>query len=188
MAAMARLNRIWRQHHQLCKPVQALRLSCHLHPPLRMWNMDPACWLWENDTGFRNQVYEEPSSYLLLRAQDQRLLRSKINFLVGPQEPLLATVKGRKLAWFRHATRHDSSPKPSFRAVPWRLGDAVVDRKKILDGQHQRVDIPAMPEPLARARCRKKRLEENLWRIVSHVSPTIRSVKGLNWTELKRCT
>ena len=23
------------QHHQLCKQVQALQVSCHLHPPLR---------------------------------------------------------------------------------------------------------------------------------------------------------
>ena len=33
---------------------------------------------------------------------------SKINFLVGPQEPLLATVKRRKLAGFGRVTRHDS--------------------------------------------------------------------------------
>ena len=33
---------------------------------------------------------------------------SKINFLVGPQEPLLTTVKRWKLAWFGHVTRHDS--------------------------------------------------------------------------------
>ncbi|GFR99641.1 endonuclease-reverse transcriptase [Elysia marginata] len=30
---------------------------------------------------------------------------------VGPQEPLLATVKRRKLAWFGHVTRHDSLSK-----------------------------------------------------------------------------
>ena len=35
-------------------------------------------------------------------------MQSKINFLVGPQEPLLATVKGRKLSWFWHVMRHDS--------------------------------------------------------------------------------
>ena len=38
-------------------------------------------------------------------------VRSKINFLVGPQEPLLASVKRRKLAWFGHVTRHDSLSK-----------------------------------------------------------------------------
>ena len=39
------------------------------------------------------------------------LVRSKINFLVGPQEPLLATVNRRKLEWFGHVTRHDSLSK-----------------------------------------------------------------------------
>ena len=38
-------------------------------------------------------------------------VRRKINFLVGPQEPLLATVKRRKLAWFGHVTRHVSLSK-----------------------------------------------------------------------------
>ena len=38
-------------------------------------------------------------------------VRSKINFLVGPQEPLQATVKGWKLAWFGHVTRHDRLSK-----------------------------------------------------------------------------
>ena len=31
------------QHHQLCQQAQALRVSCHLHPPLWLSNMDPAC-------------------------------------------------------------------------------------------------------------------------------------------------
>ena len=30
---------------------------------------------------------------------------------MGPQQPLLATVKRRKLAWFGHVTRHDSLSK-----------------------------------------------------------------------------
>ena len=41
-------------------------------------------------------------------------VRGKINFLVGPQEPLLATVKRRKLAWFGHVTRHDSLSKTTL--------------------------------------------------------------------------
>ena len=51
---------------------------------------------------------------------------SKISFLVGPQEPLVATVNrdgnSRGLG-MSHATR--ASPKPSFRA-PWRVSEAVV--------------------------------------------------------------
>ena len=35
-------------------------------------------------------------------------VRGKINFLVGPHEPLLATVMRRKRAWFGHVTHHDS--------------------------------------------------------------------------------
>ena len=41
-------------------------------------------------------------------------VRSKIGFLVGPQEPLLATVKRRKLAWLRHVTPHDSLSKSTL--------------------------------------------------------------------------
>ena len=35
-------------------------------------------------------------------------LRDKTNFLVGPQEPLPANLKRRKLAWFRNDARYDS--------------------------------------------------------------------------------
>ena len=48
-------------------------------------------------------------SYLEHKTNDW--VRSEINFLVGPQEPLLATVKRWELAWFGHVTRHDSLSK-----------------------------------------------------------------------------
>ena len=48
-------------------------------------------------------------SYFEYRTND--FVLSKIKFLVSPQEPLLATVKRRKLAWFGHVTRHDSLSK-----------------------------------------------------------------------------
>ena len=54
-------------------------------------------------------------------------VRSKINFLVGPQEPLLATVKRRKLAWFWRVTRHNSLFKTILQgALKYGLGEAVV--------------------------------------------------------------
>ena len=68
--------------------------------------MDPT------DPGFSNQVPEKTSVHLLLGAQDQRLMQSKINFLVSPQEPLLATVKRQKFAWFGHVAGHSSFSKP----------------------------------------------------------------------------
>ena len=70
-------------------------------------------------------------------------VRSKINFLVGPQERLLAMVKRRKLAWFGHVTRHDSLSKTILHgtfggwATPWAA-------EEMLDGQNQRLDIPAL--------------------------------------------
>ncbi|GFR94579.1 endonuclease-reverse transcriptase [Elysia marginata] len=38
-------------------------------------------------------------------------VRELVVAYVGPPEPLLATVKRRKLAWFGHVTRHDSLSK-----------------------------------------------------------------------------
>ena len=44
-------------------------------------------------------------------------VRSKINFLLVSQEPLLVTVKRRKLAWFGHVTRHDSLFKTILQGI-----------------------------------------------------------------------
>ena len=38
-------------------------------------------------------------------------VRNQVSALAGPQEPLLAVVKRRKLTWFGHVTRHDSLAK-----------------------------------------------------------------------------
>ena len=48
-------------------------------------------------------------SYLENKTNDW--VRSKINFLVGPQKYLLATVKTQKLASFAHLACHDSLSK-----------------------------------------------------------------------------
>ena len=87
-------------------------------------------------------------------------VRSKINFLVGPQEPLLADLKRRKLAWFGHLTRHNSLSK----TIP--QGTLQVKRshgrqRKCLMGQHQRVDIPAHARPADKGLL-QERLAEDL--------------------------
>ena len=38
-------------------------------------------------------------------------VRAQVTSRAGPQEPLLATIKRRKLTWFGHVTRHNSLPK-----------------------------------------------------------------------------
>ena len=51
------------------------------------------------------------SSHAYLEHKANDWAPSKINFLVGPQEPILATVKRQKLAWFWQVTRCDSLSK-----------------------------------------------------------------------------
>ena len=85
---------------------------------------------------------------------------SKINSLVSPQEPLLATVKRRKLAWLGRVTRDDSLSKAILHghlggwAAPWSV-------EEMLDGQHQRLDIPARVR-MTHKGLLQKRLEEDL--------------------------
>ena len=69
-----------------------------------------------------------------------KFVRSNIDFLLGLQEPRLATVNTRKLVWVGHVTRQPLQNHPSGHfggwATPW-------SAKEMLDGQHQRVNIPA---------------------------------------------
>ena len=65
---------------------------------------------------------------------------SKINSLVGPQEPLLATVKGQTfMVWACHTPQQSLQNHPSGH-----LGSRVMlwSVEEMLDG-HERVDIPA---------------------------------------------
>ena len=61
-----------------------------------------------------------------------------------------------------HVTR--ASPKPSFWA-PWWVGDAVIGRGKMLDGQRQRTDVPAR-DRTAHNDLLQKTAKENLCWIV----------------------
>ena len=84
-------------------------VPCHTRDPCRV--VDPA-----NHSEKRIQAFETKCLRKLLRISDLEhktndWVWSKINFLVGPQEPLLATVKRKKLAWLGHATRHNSLSK-----------------------------------------------------------------------------
>ena len=109
MAAMTRLNRIWRSNTisftSTFKLYKSLVTSILLHG-CETWTL-PA----DSEESFREHVLEETSPQLLLGARDKRLVWSKISFLVSQKKPLLATVKRRTLAKFGHVTRHDSLSK-----------------------------------------------------------------------------
>ena len=100
-------------------------------------------------------------------------MRSIISSLVGPQEPLLAAVKRRKLAWFGHVTRHNSLSKTI-------LQGALEGGKCWMDNVKEWTSLP-MPELLTRASCRKD------WKKISAESFLMsrrRSNRSRDWTEL----
>ena len=190
MAAMARLNRIYRSDTiSFGNKLQVVHVSCHFRPPLWLWNMGPACWLCKTkqkqtkkDTDFRNQVPEETSPHLLLGAQDWRL---------GAEQDLLHCGSSRRTSSGNsqdketctvpacHTPRQPLQNHPSGHLEGWETPRST---EEMLDGQHQRVDIPTHTRT-AHNDLLQKRLGENLCWIVPHVPPTTESVKGLNWTE-----
>ena len=78
---------------------------------------------------------------------------NKINFLVGPQEPLLATVRRQTLAWFGHLTHHNSLSKTILQGTldGWCHGW----QKKCWKDNIKGWTSLTMVELLTRASCRK---------------------------------
>ena len=62
-------------------------------------------------------------------------VRSKVDFLVSPQEFRLATVERRKLAWFGHVTRFDSLSQTIDQGT-LEGGQRRGQQRKMLGGQH----------------------------------------------------
>ena len=73
---------------------------------------EPQCKGVINKLDHRQDHYIADCQHILLVAQKIKdWVRSKINFFLGPQEPLLVTVKRHKLAWFGHVSHLDSLSK-----------------------------------------------------------------------------
>ena len=111
-SAMARLARIWRSgdisFHTKMKLLKALVLSILLYG-CESWTMTA-------ETTRRIQTFETKCYRRLLGIswsdrKTNEFVLAKVAELAGPQEPLLATVKRRKLTWFGHVTRHNNLPK-----------------------------------------------------------------------------
>ena len=117
-------------------------------------------------------------SYLEHKTNDWA--RRKINSLVGPQEPLLAAVKRRKLAWFGHVTRHNSLSKTILQGTLEGGRRRGRQRKCWMINIKKWTSLP-MPELLRKASCRKD--WERISAESSLVSPR-RPSRSRNWTEL----
>ena len=111
-SAMARLNRLWNSDSLSFwvkyKLYRALVMSIFLY----------GCESWTllAETERRIQAFENKSLRKLLHItyhehKTNEYVRNTVEGLVGPQEPLLARVKRRKLQWYGHTTRHDSLSK-----------------------------------------------------------------------------
>ena len=71
-------------------------------------------------------------------------VRSKINSLVGHQEPLLATVKRRKLALFGDITRHDNRSKTVLQGTLEGGQRRGRQRKCCLDNVRELTSLPML--------------------------------------------
>ena len=97
-------------------------------------------------------------------------MQSKINFLVGPQEPLLATAKRGKLAWFGHVAHHSSLSKDILHCTLEGRRCHGQQRKYWIDSIKEWTSVP-LPELLAVASCRKD------WKRISAEMSVISSQK-----------
>ncbi|XP_066285794.1 uncharacterized protein [Branchiostoma lanceolatum] len=111
-AAIARLDKIWKASNisfaAKNKLYKALVVSVLLH----------CCEIWTllAETERKTQAFEMKYMRRLLHItyhehKTNEYVRQVVRNIVGPQEPLLATVKRRKLQWFGHVTRHDNLAK-----------------------------------------------------------------------------
>ena len=106
---------------QLHKQVQIVEMSCHLDPPLWLWDMDPACWLWKKGPDLWDQAPEENFSTC---TWSTRPTTGCGDFLAGPQKPLLAVTKGGNWHGLGISLSMTASAKPSLRAS-WRVVNAL---------------------------------------------------------------
>ena len=107
----------------------------------------------KQDPGFRNQVHEETSPHHLPGAQDKRLDAEQNQLPCGSTGTSSGNRQGTETCVVRHVTRHDSLQNRASGhlgewATPWSV-------EEMLNGQHQRVEIPPILELLTRAFCRK---------------------------------
>ena len=93
----------------------------------------------KKDTGLRKQMPEETSPRMsYLEHKTNRWVRSKINILTGPHEPLLAMSKRR----FEHATCHDSLSKTILQGTLEGGRRRGRQRKCWMNNIKKSVDIP----------------------------------------------
>ena len=111
-AAMAKLIKFWRSNSLSFQT--KLRLFKSLVMSILLYGCES--WTMTAETTWMIETFETKSFRRLLgisweERKTNVFVRNKVKEQAGPQEPLLARVKRRKLAWFGHVTRHNTLPK-----------------------------------------------------------------------------
>ena len=108
---MTKLNRIWKSSIRLStklKLYKSLVVSIVLYG-CETWTLTAA--LEKKIQAFENKCLRKLLQISWTEHKTNNYVWSKIEGLAGPQEPLLSTVKRRKLKWFGHNTRRCSLSK-----------------------------------------------------------------------------
>ena len=112
MSAMAGLSKIWRSKDisfpTKIKLFRSLVLSILLYG-CESWTLTAE--LEKKIQAFEMKCYRRLLQISWTQHKTNEFVKNQVTMLAGPQEPLLAIVKRRKLAWFGHVTRHNTLSK-----------------------------------------------------------------------------
>ena len=168
---MARLNRIWRCN--VISFASKFKLYKSLVTSIFLYGCEILTLLATSGKGiqaFKTKCLRKVLRISCLEHRTNDWVRSIINFLVGPQESLLATVKRRKFAWFGHVTRYDSFSRTILQGTLDGGRRRGPQRKCLMDIKEWTF-LP-MPELLIMASCTKdwKRIPAE-WSLMSARRP-----------------
>ena len=111
-SAMVRLTTIWKSTHIRFK------LKYNLYRSLILSILTYGCESWTLNANIteKMQAFENKSHRKLLcitykEGKINIVVKNKINTLIGTFEPLLQTIRRRKLKWFGHTSRYNSITK-----------------------------------------------------------------------------
>ena len=141
---MTRLTRIWKSRNI------SFKIKHRLYKSLVVSVLLYGCEAWTlcADTEKRVQAFESKSFRRLLgityrERKTNEYVRDKIKELVGEQEPLLTTVKRRKLGFFGHTTRHDTLTKTILQGTLGKKRKRGRPRKSWMSNIYEWTTLPA---------------------------------------------
>ena len=134
------------EQYQFSDQVQARQIPCTLLYGCATWTLlvDPE----RRIQAFEMECIRRLPRISYLECKTIELVRDRAKSNGGLQEPLLTTVKSRKLQWFEHIRRHDSLTKTILQGTVRGWRRRGTQRKSRSDNLKEWTS-PMMPELLA---------------------------------------